>query len=73
MWWDVHLHIGYGYNVTRVIIGHKALEEKQRTPGWVGLDKYIVERAMAGCGDCAAAILECSEDMSLMHWLERLS
>lgn len=71
VWWEVRL-TPLGHNIAAIIRG-PLLEEVQRRPDWVGLDKYIVQRAMAGCPDCAAALLECPEDGSLMNWLEKLS
>lgn len=71
VWWEVRTTAA-GHNIASVIIGPE-LDEVIHTPGWLGLDKYIVDRAAAGCGDCAAAILECPWDLSLMGWLEKAS
>ena len=60
-WWIVNNGM-----VTRTGVIHSATNWK------VHLERYVVERAEAGCADCISAILECPNDAWLVDALKKL-
>lgn len=65
VWWEVYPLDSAG----PAVVAYKPAAVKR--PKWAkkgntsDLEKYIAERALKGCPDCLAAIMECPEDNML--------